>query len=167
MKIYVPRTLCDSSKFKFGPQTRHSCSGRHLVPHSTHGCPEMSLESLFGARKKGNRKNCTFGGENPIAAGWGQKCSNHFMKAYRILHRKHKCWFGSQLGCYFLGIVRAAPLRFLDPLVSDVADIINKNKSRGWHLLPPPKSVRLWGVHRHRTGWRLVGVPFRSTLSTV
>jgi len=34
-------------------------------------------------------------------------------------------------------------------------------------LLPSPKSVRLWGVHRHRTGWRLVGVPFRSTLQTV
>jgi len=34
-------------------------------------------------------------------------------------------------------------------------------------LLPPPKSVRLWGVHRHRTGWRLVGVPVRSTLQTV
>jgi len=27
-------------------------------------------------------------------------------------------------------------------------------------LLSSPKSVRLWGVHRHRTGWRLVGVPF-------
>jgi len=34
-------------------------------------------------------------------------------------------------------------------------------------LLPSPKSVRLWGVHRHRTGWRLVGVPFRSTHQTV
>jgi len=34
-------------------------------------------------------------------------------------------------------------------------------------LFPSPKSVRLWGVHRHRTGWRLVGVPFRSTLQTV
>jgi len=34
-------------------------------------------------------------------------------------------------------------------------------------LLPSPKSVRLWGVHRHRTGWHLVGVPFRSTLQTV
>jgi len=34
-------------------------------------------------------------------------------------------------------------------------------------LLPSPKSVCLWGVHRHRTGWRLVGVPFRSTLQTV
>jgi len=34
---------------------------------------------------------------------------------------------------------------------------------------PSPKSVRLprWGVHRHRTGWRLFGVPFRSTLQTV
>jgi len=27
-------------------------------------------------------------------------------------------------------------------------------------VLPLPKNVRLWGVHRHRTGWRLVGVPF-------
>ena len=34
-------------------------------------------------------------------------------------------------------------------------------------LFPSPKSVRLWGVHRHRTGWRLVGVPFWSTLQTV
>jgi len=34
-------------------------------------------------------------------------------------------------------------------------------------LLPSPKSVHLWGVHRHRTGWRLVGVPFRFTLQTV
>jgi len=34
-------------------------------------------------------------------------------------------------------------------------------------LLPSPKSVRLWGMHRHRIGWRLVGVPFRSTLQTV
>ena len=34
-------------------------------------------------------------------------------------------------------------------------------------LLPSPKSVRLWGVDRHRTGWRLVGVPFKSPLQTV
>ena len=34
-------------------------------------------------------------------------------------------------------------------------------------LFPSPKSVRLWGVHRHRTGWRPIGVPFRSTLQTV
>jgi len=34
-------------------------------------------------------------------------------------------------------------------------------------LFPSPKSVRLWGVHRHRTGWRLVVVPFQSTLQTV
>jgi len=34
-------------------------------------------------------------------------------------------------------------------------------------LFPSPKSFRLWGVHRYRTGWRLVGVPFRSTLQTV
>jgi len=27
-------------------------------------------------------------------------------------------------------------------------------------ILPSPKNVRLWGVHRHRTGWRLVGVHF-------
>jgi len=27
-------------------------------------------------------------------------------------------------------------------------------------LFPSPKCVRLWGVHRHRTCWRLVGVPF-------
>jgi len=34
-------------------------------------------------------------------------------------------------------------------------------KSRGCTpLLPSPKSVRLWGVHRHHTGWRLVGVHF-------
>jgi len=33
-------------------------------------------------------------------------------------------------------------------------------------LLPSPKSVRLWGVHWHRTGWRLVVVPFRSPLQT-
>jgi len=25
-------------------------------------------------------------------------------------------------------------------------------------LFPSPKNVRLWGVHRHPTGWRLVGV---------
>ena len=30
-------------------------------------------------------------------------------------------------------------------------------------LLPSPKSVRLWDVHRHRAGWRLVGVLLRST----
>ena len=30
-------------------------------------------------------------------------------------------------------------------------------------LFPSPKSVCLWGVHRHRTGWRLIGVPFRYT----
>ena len=38
-----------------------------------------------------------------------------------------------------------------------------------WLYSPPPspRSVRLWGVHRHRTGWLLVGVPFRSTLQTV
>ena len=34
-------------------------------------------------------------------------------------------------------------------------------------LLPSPKSVHLWGVHRHCIGWRLVGVPFQSTLQTV
>jgi len=34
-------------------------------------------------------------------------------------------------------------------------------KSLGYTpLFPSPKSVRLWGVHRHRTGWCLVGVPF-------
>jgi len=27
-------------------------------------------------------------------------------------------------------------------------------------LFPSSKSVRVWGVYRHRTGWRLVGVPF-------
>ena len=37
----------------------------------------------------------------------------------------------------------------------------------GTHLHPSPKSVRLWGVRRHRTGWRLVGFPFRSTFQTV
>jgi len=36
-------------------------------------------------------------------------------------------------------------------------------------LVVPPSSpyqraVRLWGMHRHCTGWRLVGVPLRSTL---
>jgi len=34
-------------------------------------------------------------------------------------------------------------------------------------LFPSPKTVRLWGVHRHRTGWRFVGVPSQSTLQTV
>jgi len=34
-------------------------------------------------------------------------------------------------------------------------------------LLPSPKIVRLWGVHWHRTGWQLSGVPFESTLQTV
>jgi len=44
----------------------------------------------------------------------------------------------------------------------------NIHKSLGCTLLlPSPKSVRLWGVHRHRTGWRLIDVPFRSTLQKV
>jgi len=34
-------------------------------------------------------------------------------------------------------------------------------------LFPSPKSVRLWGVHRHHTGCCLVDVPFQSTLQTV
>ena len=42
------------------------------------------------------------------------------------------------------------------------------HKSLGCTLLhPSPKSVHLWGVRRHRTGWRLAGVPLRSTLQTV
>ena len=40
--------------------------------------------------------------------------------------------------------------------------------TRADHLpLPSPKSTRLWGVHRHRTGWRLVGRTLRFTLQTV
>jgi len=34
-------------------------------------------------------------------------------------------------------------------------------------LLPLPMSIRLWGVRRHSTSWRLVGIPFWSTLQTV
>jgi len=34
-------------------------------------------------------------------------------------------------------------------------------------FLPLPTSVHLWGVHRHHTGWRLVGIALRSTLQTV
>jgi len=42
------------------------------------------------------------------------------------------------------------------------------HKSLGCTLLhPSPKSVRLWGVHNHRTGWCLVGIPFQLTLQTV
>jgi len=38
----------------------------------------------------------------------------------------------------------------------------------GCSALPPsPRSIRLWDLHRHRTGWHLVGVPFWSTLHTV
>ena len=36
-------------------------------------------------------------------------------------------------------------------------------------VVPPssPHSAHLWGVQRHRTGRRLIGIPFRSTLQTV
>jgi len=34
-------------------------------------------------------------------------------------------------------------------------------------LLPSAKIVRLWDVHKHRTGWCFVGVPSRSTLQMV
>ena len=41
----------------------------------------------------------------------------------------------------------------------------NKKSSTFYLLLP--KSVRLWGVHRHRTAWHLVGRTLRLTLQTV
>ena len=42
------------------------------------------------------------------------------------------------------------------------------HKSLGCTLShPSPKSVRMWGVHWHRTGWHLVGVPLKFTLQTV
>jgi len=34
-------------------------------------------------------------------------------------------------------------------------------------LHPSPQRVRLWGVHRLRTGWRLVGIPFGFSLGYI
>jgi len=80
-----------------------------------------------------------------------------------------RCWASSQK---LLRIERHPTSTQLTPLTPQTPNPHTPwqsiHKSLGCNpLLPSPKSVRLLGVHRHRTGWRLVGAPFRSTLQTV
>jgi len=80
-----------------------------------------------------------------------------------------RCWASSQK---LLRIERHPTSTQLTPLTPQTPNPHTPwqsiHKSLGCNpLLLSPKSVRLLGVHRHRTGWRLVGAPFRSTLQTV
>ena len=70
--------------------------------------------------------------------------------------------------------VRHVPLGLVSAAAKDRATVhipsrLGRVYTRALVLLPssPHQSFRLWGVHRHRTGGRLVGVPFQSTLQTV
>ena len=57
----------------------------------------------------------------------------------------------------------------LTPAHTQPPHALAKHTKEPWLYPPPPltKERSSVGVHRHRTGWRLAGVPVRSTLQTV